>query len=59
MRLRSVHPGVSVDEVVEATGFDLAIPSDVDETPTPDDDDLRLIAEVIDPDGQRYTEVKG
>ena len=24
MRLRSVHPGVSVEEVVEQTGFELA-----------------------------------
>ena len=27
-RLRSVHPGVSVEEVVEATGFELVVPSD-------------------------------
>ena len=59
MRLRSVHPGVSVDEVVAATGFELEIPEDVDETPMPDDDELRLIADVIDPDEQRYAEVKG
>jgi acyl CoA:acetate/3-ketoacid CoA transferase beta subunit len=58
MRLCSVHPGVSVDEVVAATGFELEIPSDVDETPMPTDEDLRLIAEVIDPTEQRYAEVK-
>jgi acyl CoA:acetate/3-ketoacid CoA transferase beta subunit len=59
MRLRSVHPGVNVDEVVDATGFELEIAEDVDETRVPDDDDLRLIADVIDPDEQRYAEVKG
>jgi acyl CoA:acetate/3-ketoacid CoA transferase beta subunit len=59
MRLRSVHPGVTVDEIVEATGFELEIPEDLDETPVPDDDQLRLIADVIDPDEQRYAEVKG
>jgi len=59
MRLRSLHPGVSVDEVVESTGFELEIASSVEETPTPDDDELRLIADVIDPDAQRYAEVKG
>ena len=26
MRLRSVHPGVTVEEIVEATGFELAVP---------------------------------
>ena len=32
MRLRSVHPGVTVDEVVGATGFALVVP---DEVPRP------------------------
>ena len=36
MRLRSVHPGVTVDEVVEATGFELVVPDDVPETRLPD-----------------------
>ena len=58
MRLRTVHPGVSVDEVVKATGFDLVVPDHVDETRLPSDDELRLVAEVIDVDGGRYTEVK-
>jgi len=57
MRLRSLHPGVALDEVVAATGFELVI-GDVDETRIPNDDELRLIDEVIDPDGLRFTEVK-
>ena len=36
MRLRSVHPGVTVDEVQDATGFDLVVPDDVPETRSPD-----------------------
>src|SRR5690606_771943 len=37
MRLRSVHPGVTVDEVVAATAFELVVPDEVPETrlPTP------------------------
>jgi acyl CoA:acetate/3-ketoacid CoA transferase beta subunit len=58
MRLRSVHPGVTVDEVVEATGFELVVPDDVDQTREPDADELRLIREVIDPRDLRKTEVK-
>jgi hypothetical protein len=58
MRLRSRHPGVSLEEIVEATGFDLTIPDDVPETRVPTDDELRLIEEVIDPEGVRFTEVK-
>lgn len=59
MRVRSVHPGVTVDEIVEATGFELVIPADVPETRSPTDDELRLIRDVIDPKGLRSMEVKG
>ena len=60
MRLRSVHPGVTVDEVVAATGFELVVPDDVPETPAPPtDDELALIHEVIDPTASREQEVPG
>lgn len=49
MRLRSVHPGVTVDEIVAATGFELVIPTDVSETRTPTDEELRIIRTVLDP----------
>jgi acyl CoA:acetate/3-ketoacid CoA transferase beta subunit len=58
MRLRSGHPGVTVEQIVEATGFELVIPADVDETRQPTDEELRLIREVIDPNDLRKTEVK-
>jgi acyl CoA:acetate/3-ketoacid CoA transferase beta subunit len=57
MRLRSTHPGVSVDEVVAATGFELVVPDDVPETRVPTDEELRLIREVLDPRGLRDREV--
>jgi acyl CoA:acetate/3-ketoacid CoA transferase beta subunit len=57
MRLRSVHPGVLVDEVVAATGFELVVPDDVGESRLPTDDELRLIREVIDPESTREREV--
>jgi acyl CoA:acetate/3-ketoacid CoA transferase beta subunit len=57
MRLRSVHPGVTVDEVVAATGFDLVIPGDVPESRLPAADELRLIRDVIDPNDLRTKEV--
>lgn len=57
MRLRSVHPGVTVDEVVAATGFELVVPDDVGESRMPDDEELRLLYTVIDPEGRRETEV--
>jgi acyl CoA:acetate/3-ketoacid CoA transferase beta subunit len=56
MRLRSVHPGVSVDEVVAASGFELVVPDDVPESRRPTDAELALIAE-LDPSGSRLREV--
>jgi acyl CoA:acetate/3-ketoacid CoA transferase beta subunit len=57
MRLRSVHPGVSVDDVVAATGFELVIDGDVPESRLPTDDELRWIRDVIDPNGLGEEEV--
>jgi acyl CoA:acetate/3-ketoacid CoA transferase beta subunit len=57
MRLVSVHPGVSVAEVLENTGFGLVIDDDVAQTRMPTADELRLIRDVIDPRSLRYQEV--
>jgi acyl CoA:acetate/3-ketoacid CoA transferase beta subunit len=59
MRLRSVHPGVTVGQVVEATGFELIVADDVGDTRLPTDEELHLIREVLDPTGLRDGEVKG
>lgn len=56
MRLRSVHPGVSVEEVLERTSFPLDT-SAVTETRLPDAEELRLIREVVDPKSVRDKEV--
>ena len=61
MRLRSLHPGVTVEQVREATGFALAVtadPADVPLTREPTAAELRLIREVIDPRGLRDREVR-
>jgi acyl CoA:acetate/3-ketoacid CoA transferase beta subunit len=58
MRLASVHPGVTVEQVVESTGFELVIHGEVPETRAPTDEELRLIRERIDPNGIREREVK-
>lgn len=57
MRIASVHPGVTVEQIRAATGFDLAIGPDVPYTRDPSADELRLIREVIDPTGAREREV--
>ncbi|HEY0952248.1 CoA-transferase [Nocardioides sp.] len=57
VRLLSVHPGVSVDEVREATGFELEVPADVPTTREPTMEEQILIREVLDPQGLRFKEV--
>lgn len=56
MRLLSAHPGVSVDDVCAATGFELAC-TDVAETRIPTDEELHLIRDVLDPRALREKEV--
>lgn len=58
MRLASLHPGVTPDEVREATGFELAVADGPAYTREPTPEELRLIREVIDPDGLREREVR-
>ncbi len=56
MRLRSVHPGVTIEEVQAATGFALHT-DEVAESRLPTDHELQLIREVLDPKGLRNKEV--
>jgi glutaconate CoA-transferase subunit B len=57
MQLRSSHPGVSVDEIQEKTGFELIVPSHVPETPWPSSDVLEIIQQ-LDPKGVRWVEFR-
>ena len=49
MRLKSLHPGVTVDEVKANTGFALIIPEKVGQNEPPSAEELRLLREEIDP----------
>ena len=48
MRLKSVHPGVSVDMVRQQTGFDLVIPASVPVTGAPNADELNVLRTRVD-----------
>lgn len=51
MRLRSVHPGVTVEQVQAQTGFDLVVEGTVPETAQPTKEELRILREEIDTSG--------
>lgn len=47
--LRSVHPGHTIEEVIEHTGFDFDQPESVPETPPPSAETLKLMRETVAP----------
>ena len=58
VRLLNVYPGISVEQVQEATGFPLHIPADVATTPEPTPEQLALL-ERFDPHGLRASAMGG
>ena len=59
MRLQSVHPGVTLEQVQAATGFELVLPAgEVSITRVPTQSQVRMIRENIDPDNMRKREFR-
>jgi glutaconate CoA-transferase subunit B len=56
MRLVSLHPGVTLDDIKENTGFELLIPGRIEETAPPSQEEIDLLNETIDPYGIRMLE---
>ena len=50
MKLLSTHPGVSVEEVQENTGFDLLLSEQISENPPPTQEELKILREEVDRD---------
>ena len=51
MRLDSLHPGATLDDVHGAMGWTVRVSAELVETPPPSDEELRLMREVLDPEG--------
>ena len=49
MKVKSIHPGSSAEEIRDNTGFDIIIPENVPYTKEPTEEELKLIRERIDP----------
>lgn len=58
VRLRSLHPGVTADQVQQATGFPLHVPAGVPTTAPPTSEQLALIAR-LDPQALRASALGG
>ena len=50
MRLKALHPGVTVEDVVENTGFELLMSDKIEQTAPPSAEELRLLRKEIDPE---------
>jgi glutaconate CoA-transferase subunit B len=57
VRLRSLHPGITVEQVVENTGFEIEVPDQVPTTAAPTSEQLVIIAE-MDPHNQRAYQIR-
>ena len=51
MKLLSVNPGVTMEQIVENTGFELLFADEIAENPPPTDEELSILREKVDPDG--------
>lgn len=49
MRLKALHPGVTVEQVVDSTGFELVMPDEVAQNHPPTTRELQVLRDEIDP----------
>jgi glutaconate CoA-transferase subunit B len=51
MRLKSVHPGATLEQVLDNTGFEVIVPDKVPETPPPTPEEIWTLRRRIDIEG--------
>lgn len=51
LRLKHLMPNVSIESVIESTGFSLVIPEKVEKIPEPTELELEVLQKRIDPSG--------
>jgi glutaconate CoA-transferase subunit B len=52
MRVRSIHPGSNIDDVLANMSFEPVVPDDLPQTEPPTAEEVRIIREEIDPEGK-------
>lgn len=50
LQVESIHPGVTVEDIINNTGINISVPADVKITDTPTEEEIYLLREKIDPD---------
>ncbi len=56
--LKSVHPGIELEQIKEQTGFTFKIPSKLEETAPPSKREIEVLSSQIDPEGIRKSLLK-
>ena len=51
MRLDSIHPGATLEQIRETIGWEPGVAEPLATTPAPTPEELRLIREQLDPEG--------
>lgn len=51
MQVESLHPGVTREDIIANTGFEMLFVEQIAETPEPTDDQLRILRTEVDPNG--------
>jgi len=51
MRIRSLHPGVTLEQVMDNTGFEPEVPDELLETEPPAVRELETLRQRVDPEG--------
>ena len=51
MTLTAMHAGITLDDIRDNTGWEIKVADDLQTTPVPTDEELRLIREELDPEG--------
>ncbi len=49
LKIESIHPGVTIDQIKDETSFDLLQSDSIQSTPPPSNDELRILREEVDP----------
>ena len=57
MKIGTIHPGITLEEIRKSTGFELLVPEGISETLPPTEEEINILRNKVDPLGIRKLEV--